>query len=162
MEMNQLRTQIRAMLNRCADGRAPALRRSRRPEFLYAADLPLSSSPEAVDRFLSLAREEGWKTETADGWVYLDRPVIRPPENGFSGPYGPEAACCLSLIRRHGKKAEDPEHSAEGSLVKAGEEGSREYERVCGILHAQWAEALRNGEMIPDVDPGFFGEESEC
>ena len=44
-------------------------------------------------------------------------------------------------------------------LLKAGEEGPEAYERACGILHREWAAALRKGESLPDLTENCFGEE---
>ncbi len=160
--MNQLRHEIRELLDRVPAERPPALRRSRQPDALYSTDLPMAASAESAAVFLSEAEKAGWSARASGGWIELDRPVPRPPEGGFSGPFGPEAACCLSLLRRHGQRIPDPERRTERMLVKAGEEGSDAYERACKTIHAEWAVLLRKGRMIPDMDPGFFGEGTIC
>ena len=100
--MNKLRLEIRKLLE---DGetllRPPALRRSLRGDMLYATDLPCVADAEQTARFRRRAEEAGWRTESAEGWILLDRIPEFPPAGGFRGPFGPEAQCCASLLRRH-------------------------------------------------------------
>lgn len=142
----------------CTDSIRPAaLRRCRQEDWLYATDLPQAASGEAVDAFLRTAESNGWRTRKETGWILLDRIPEIPPEGFFSGPFGPEARCCLSLLRRHPDRKGNADHEVR-MLLKAGEEGPDAYERACGILHREWASALRKGENLPGMATLYFGE----
>ena len=137
--------------------RPAALRRCRQEDWLYATDLLQAASGEAVDAFLRTAESNGWRTRKETGWILLDRIPEIPPEGFFSGPFGPEARCCLSLLRRHPDRKGNADHEVR-MLLKAGEEGPDAYERACGILHREWASALRKGENLPGMATLYFGE----
>ena len=142
----------------CTDSIRPAaLRRCRQEDWLYATDLLQAASGEAVDAFLRTAESNGWRTRKETGWILLDRIPEIPPEGFFSGPFGPEARCCLSLLRRHPDRKGNADHEVR-MLLKAGEEGPDAYERACGILHREWASALRKGENLPGMATLYFGE----
>ena len=137
--------------------RPAALRRCRQEDWLYATDLLQAASGEAVDAFLRTAESNGWRTRKETGWILLDKIPEIPPEGFFSGPFGPEARCCLSLLRRHPDRKGNADHEVR-MLLKAGEEGPDAYERACGILHREWASALRKGENLPGMATLYFGE----
>ncbi len=167
--MNAWRMELKALLEAAGACRPPALRRSRREDTLYATDLPGLVSPEAAVRFLKRAAESGWQGQSAAGWLHLSRRAEHPPEGRFAGPSGNEAACCLSLLERHGAG-----HRKDGSLlraeaggeetllafllIKAGEEGPEAYEKACARLHGDWAERLRRKQALPAPDPAWFGK----
>ena len=155
--MNSLRQEIRTILDGTGSVRPAALRRCAREDWLYATDLPQAASEEETDAFLRTAEGIGWKTRKEAGWILLDRIPETPPEGFFSGPFGPEARCCLSLLRRHPDRKGSADHVIR-ILLKAGEEGADAYERACGILHREWAAALRMGEILPGVATIYFGE----
>ncbi len=159
--MNKLRREIQEMLRNVPCWRPAALRRSQREEFLYATDLPGAADTKAVELFLQTAAANGWRTETAAGWIQLDRECSEPPDGGEPGQTGPEAHCCASLLRRHpGSGRSERERRM---LIKAGEEGPEAYEKVCAQLHREWAEAMRKGEPLPDISLRFFeGGEQTC
>ena len=156
--MNNLRKEILGLLEGTAGSRPAALRRSRREDFLYATDLPATASPEAVNDFRRKAENMGWRTEEADGWIQLDRIPAEMPAAVFPGTSGPEARCCAGILRRHPGKRRNGDREKR-MLLKAGEEGPEAYERACGILHREWAAALRKGESLPDLTEKCFGEE---
>ena len=157
--MNELRLEIRKLLE---DGetllRPPALRRSLRGDMLYATDLPCVADAEQTAQFLRRAEEAGWRTESAEGWILLDRIPEFPPAGGFRGPFGPEAQCCASLLRRHPDRETAKGTDERRILSKAGEEGPEAYERACGLLHREWAALLREGERLPNINQLFFEE----
>ena len=154
--MNRLREEIRGLLSGADSARPAALRRSLREDFLYATDLPGTASGETVADFRQKAEEAGWRTVEADGWILLDRIPLHNADS-FRGPFGPEARCCASLLQRHPGKRKDGDREKR-MLLKAGEESPDAYERVCGILHREWAAALRKGETLPDLTEDYFGE----
>ena len=158
--MNKLREEIRSLLSAADCVRPAALRRSLRDDYLYATDLPQAASAETVAEFRHRAEEAGWRTEESEGWIQLDMIARTDPADVFSGPFGPEAWCCASILRRH------PGNRRKGArekrmLLKAGEESPETYERVCGILHREWAAALRKGEALPDLTEEYFQEGTE-
>ena len=155
--MNRLRREIRTLLDSAESDRPAALRRSRLEDWLYATDLPQAAQRKAVADFLRTAAETGWKTDERAGWILLDRTPEKPPEDGFRGPFGPEAACCANLLQRHPGKRKNGDREAR-ILLKAGEEGPDAYERACGSLHREWAAALRKGEALPDLAAEYFRE----
>ena len=158
--MNRLRKEIRNLLADTETERMPALRRSLREDFLYATDLPQAADEAAAAGFCSRAREAGWRTEEADGWIQLVKPGASPRDTGFAGPYGTEAACCASLLRRHtgGRRNGEKEMRL---LAKAGEESAEAFEKVCRLLHREWAAALRTRESLPEIPAELFEEERE-
>ena len=153
---NALRTELNTLLAAPEDGRSPALRRSRSAEWLYASDLPTlygGSMPEALKEGLAKA---GWETAARDGWLELRKAAPEPPEGWYSGPFGPEAACCLSLLDRHRTFGGGAE-TVQRALIKAGEASGDAYEEACAELHRDWAERLRRGEALPAVSRRYFG-----
>ena len=162
--MNTWRKELRTMLDRMGTSRPPALRRSDRPETLYATDLPLCSDAAQCNEFCRQAAAMGWQCEEEKGWLLLSRSVQNPPEGWFGGPFGTEAGSCCSLLRRadEKKEQENPNRKRMDAflLIKAGEEGPEAYEQACRKLHLDWAERLRKKEALPRLDPRFFGEET--
>ena len=181
--MNEWRADIRRMLDRAETVRPPALRRSRREDFLYATDLPGLADRETVEGFCAAAGEKGWKWDILNGWLELTREVREPPKGWTDTELPEETACCASLLERHpakgqGRTAEreagtaaereagtdDPDGGFPGAdaqaagiaLVKAGEEGAKALRQVCARLHRDWAARLRKGEPLPRIDSGFF------
>ena len=141
--------------------RPAILRRCKNEEFLYATDLPMAAEQKDVMLFVRKAENIGWRSEIQAGWILLDRIPAEPPENGFSGPYGPESKCCASILRRHSGQHKRDGTREKRMLIKAGEDNPDIYERTCAILHREWAEALRQGVDLPGLPVTFFGEEEE-
>lgn len=156
MVRNALRRELAALLAAPEGSRQPALRRSRLAGWLYATDLPVLYGGAVPDSMAESLKAAGWETDTENGWMQLRKPAPEPPDGWFNGPFGPEAACCLSLLARHNPGAGDPEPAAR-SLIKAGEEGPDAYEAACAALHRDWAERLRQGEPLPAVSRRYFG-----
>ena len=159
--MNELRTELKELLDTARSVRPPALRRSLRDDALYATDLPAAAEAETVEAFLRAAGNVGWTARQEAGWIELDKAVRRQPAGGFRGPYGPEAACLLHLLRRHrpavpSPEAEEAAAAAARRLIKAGEAGPEAYEKACAQLHTEWAVRLRTGVLLPDLDDSFF------
>ena len=159
--MNKWRQEIREMLSETESIRPAALRRSMLDRFLYATDLPGIASREAVAAFRLKAENAGWTTEENEGWIQLDRiPKTQNEEPMFSGPFGPEAHCCFILLRCHPDRKKNGDREKR-ILLKAGEQGTKAYEKACRNLHCEWAAALRNGESLPDLSTQYFGEEED-
>ncbi len=156
--MNALRQEMAQMLGETACRRPPALRRSLKDEWLYATDLPLAAGEEEAAAFRKRAEERGWLTGRDGAWIQMTRESPEPPENGFDGPYGREAVCCASLLRRHTPVADGTEERRiRTMLIKAGEEGAEAYEQACGRVHREWAVRLRKKKALPKVSIRFFG-----
>lgn len=156
--MNTWRQELAALLREAPCRRPAALRRSLREDWLYATDLPAVTDAPALAAFREQAGKRGWRLEEQQGWLLLKQTVPGAPGNGYSGPFGPEAGSCLSLMRRHPDSG-DTETAAERAvilLVKAGEEGPEAYETACAALHREWAERLRKGESLPSLEESFF------
>ena len=156
--MNPYREELRSMLA-CLETQRPAvLRRSRSEQWMYATDLPLIATGDALESFSRQARQAGWTTGTDGGWLQLDRPVREPLPGVIPKEWKscPEAACCRSLLERHREHLTVSDGQAERMLIKAGEEGPDAYEEACRKLHSRWAEALRTHHGIPDVHMSFF------
>ena len=100
--------------------------------------------------------EDGRETAVTDAWIQLRCPLPPWPEGAFAGPFGPEAACCLSLLsRRPQGTARDA--GVEFRLLKAGEKGASAYEAACRQLHRDWARRLARGQTLPRISLRYFG-----
>lgn len=158
MRHNALRRELAEILTEFPLPRKPAIRRSLTDEWLYAADLPGYCGDETVRMAEARLRAAGWTCERTDGWLMLMKPSCAPPEDWFEGPFGPQAASCASLLRRHPARDTGAGERAQHILIRAGEEGAAAYEEACAQLHAEWAERLRKGKNLPGISPRYFGE----
>ncbi len=157
MRINALRQELTETLGKAAALRPPALRRSLEEAWLYATDLP-GLCPEAeLEKTIRQLTDAGWESRREDEWLQLRKPCPVPPEDWYGGNFGPEAACCLSLLRRHPERMTAPAGEEAYSLIKAGEKGGAAYEQCCGKLHGMLAESLRLGTAFPDLSPRYFG-----
>ena len=176
--MNEFRQELSELLAEVPCRRPPALRRSLKSEWLYATDLFQAADPDSAAVFLKRAAELGWHAEQDGSWLQLKRSFTEPPEHGFEGPFGAEAVCCASLLRRHletkkekmrteeapqwimedTSEAEKAAETVRILLVKAGEQGPEAYEQACGGLHREWAQRLRKKQTLPPVSLRFFCE----
>ena len=161
--MNELRRELHALLLTVQTGRPPAVRRSRREEWLYATDLPQTADPSATACFAEAARKAGWRVCAEAEWLLLDKYTSVPPTPWISDETGPEARCCLSLLRRHTDRLTPSDGTAERALIKAAEAGPGKFGEACRKIHEQWAERMRRGQSIPDIHPDFFrGGKERC
>ena len=156
MQMNSLRTELNILLAELKTKRPPALRRSRQEEWLYNTDLPGLCKEEELKRGLRILEEAGWETSTDREWLHVRKAAEEPPDGWYNGDFGPEAACCLSLLDRHKTNGENGE-AVQRMLIKAGEEGGKAYESACALLHSLWAEKLRKKDRLPAVSRKYFG-----
>ena len=136
--------------------RRPVLRRSLSEDWLYSTDLPCVSDKENLTLFLQAIRNAGWEYTEEKGWILMRKPAGEPPEGWYDGPFGPETACCLSLLDRHENQAASETETVQRILIKAGEEGERKYEAACACIHRDWAERLRRGEPLPTINRMYF------
>ena len=157
--MNELRKALLAMLSGTPSKRPAALRRSLQEDWLYATDLPQIADRETAEAFRRKAESAGWRTEADSGWILMDLVPDIPPAGGFTGPYGPEAGSCASLLQRHPERKKRNAQRERRMLLKAGEEGQEAFERCCAMLHREWAENLRRGEALPDLDINWLKED---
>ena len=158
---NALRKELMTIITDRNPERLPALRRSRKNEWLYATDIPELLTEEGKDRLAEALKESGWEYTEDGGWLLLRKPAEEPPEGWYRGAFGTEAACCRSLLKRHPGKPGKPAEAAQRALIKAGEEGETAYEEACRILHRKWAESLRKRDSLPALSVKYFGEERE-
>ncbi len=154
--MNAWRLEIKEWLEEAGAPRPPALRRSLREDFLYATDLPKLLPREELERFEQRAEAAGWTWREEGDWLELTRGGEAPPAGWYGGPFGGEAACCLSLLERQGG-GKGTDDRAVLKLIKAGEEGPEACEKVWREIHLNWAERLREGKELPQMDPAWFG-----
>ena len=160
--MNKLRQEIRDLLSSAESIRPAALRRSLMKDFLYATDLPKAASEEAVACFRRKAEEAGWRTEETDSWIQLDRIPEAVPSGLLPENPGMEAVSCLSLLERHPDIRRNCSREKR-MLLKAADKSPEEYERICGLLHREWAAALREKEKLPDLPAEYFtGGSNKC
>jgi hypothetical protein len=155
MQINTLRKELTRLLSERPLSRMPSVRRSRSEEWLYASDFPGLCTAEEQEKIADRLREYGWETAVTEGWALLRKPAEEPPEGWYSDGFGPEAACCLSLLDRHAERGNSAE-AAQRMLIKAGEEGGKAYETACAALHREWAERLRKREPLPAVSRRYF------
>ena len=158
MRINGLRKELSALLALSGAQRKPALRRSLREDWLYATDLPGLCSGDIPEELRERLDAAGWENFLDGDWLQLRKPAADPPEDWYEGAFGPEAACCLSLLKRHAGSAGGNPETAQRALIKAGEEGGEAYEAACAGLHRKWAERLRRGEPLPALSRRYFGE----
>ncbi len=156
MRMNALRKELQELIRIPQTTRPPVLRRSLQEDWLYSTDLPSVSDSENLTLFLEAIRNKGWEYTEEKGWILTRKPAEEPPEGWYDGLLGPEAACCLSLLERHEKQATDEPEAIQRTLIKAGEEGEKKYEEVCAGIHRNWAERLRRGEPLPEINRAYF------
>ena len=161
IQLNALRQELQVLMKKTQTERPPALRRSFHPEWLYATDIPIVCSRTETDLFLELLRETGWEYTEDGRWILMRKTAEEPPENWYTGPFGSEAGCCLSLLKRHPERMTDAPEAAQRMLIRAGEEGRRRYEAVCTELHREWAERLRMGKALPALSLYYFSERKE-
>ena len=157
MRINALRRELTETIGKACAQRPPALRRSREEEWLYATDLPGLCPEEQLEHTVRKLTEKGWESRPEGGWLLLRKLCPVPPEDWYGGSFGPEAACCLSLLRRHPERMTAPAGAEAYALIKAGEEGAAAYEQCCGKLHGMLAERLRQGTAFPGLSPRYFG-----
>ena len=155
--MNVWRKELSDILRGLPCIRTAALRRSLTDEWLYATDLPSVCDRKTLSEGICRMKAAGWETVEENGWLMLNKPRKEPPDGWFDGLFGKEAACCLSLIKRHPSMRENSTNATERLFIKAGEEGPDAYEAACRKLHQEWAEALREKRSIPQTAPAFFG-----
>ena len=156
MRMNALRKELQELMKIPQTTRKPVLRRSLPEDWLYSTDLPSVSDTGNLTLFLEGIRNKGWEHREEKGWILMRKKAGDPPEGWYDGQFGPEAACCLSLLDRHEKQATDGPEAVQRMLIKAGEEGEKKYEEACAGLHRNWAERLRRGEPLPDINRKYF------
>lgn len=161
MRVNALRKELQTLMQMTRSTRPPVLRRSLREEWLYATDLPGVCNREEKDLFLGRLMETGWEYTEEGQWLLMRKPAEEPPEDWYQGPAGTEAACCLSLLKRHPDRMTDAPEAAQRLLIKAGEEGAKHYEAACEALHRDWAARLRQGEALPALNLSYFSGRKE-
>ena len=137
--------------------RPPAIRRSRRSEWLYTTDIPMLLSTKEMEELQTGLIRSKWEYEKNCDWILLRKEATEPPKDWYDGGFGPEAACCLSLLGRHPSSPEYNAGAAQRMLIKAGEEGEKAYESACALIHSLWAEKLRKNERLPAVSRKYFG-----
>ena len=157
MLRNGLRKELEVLLASSSGSRKPVLRRSYEKAWLYATDLPEvldGSIPETLGEALNSAK---WEYLQEGSWIMLRTASPEPPENWYGGAFGPEAACCRSLLERNSDLSDALPDDTERILIKAGEEGEAAYEAACACLHREWAERLRLRESLPAISCRYFG-----
>ena len=123
--------------------------------------LPVLLSRSDLDHFLADLAAAGWEYREEQDWILLRKSADDPPKEWFTGSFGPEAACCGSLLKRHTGLPQDAPEAAQRMLIKAGEEGEKAYEAVCASLHRDWAGRLRQGKPLPALSLKYFGFKEE-
>lgn len=157
MQINGFRKELTAIPALQETTRPAVLRRSRPEEWIYATDAPLLLSEEARNRLAHELTAAGWEYTEKDGWFFLRKQASEPPEAWYNGSFGPEAACCFSILSRHPHMMTAESAAIQRRLIKAGEEGEKAYEKVCAALHHEWAERLRQKKMLPALSLKYFG-----
>lgn len=158
MQINALRRELTALLAAGNPKRTPALRRCSREAWLYATDASLLVQDGEKDVLEKTLTAAGWEFTEEKGWTLLRKNAAEPPEEWYSGAFGPEAACCASLLDRHAGGDFDAAGEVQRMLIKAGEKGEKAYEDACRHLHREWAGRLRRGEPLPAVSRRYFGK----
>lgn len=144
--LKAMRHEVQEAMAGYAVKRTPTVRRSDREDMLLACDLPSVASETDVQAFTAAMEAAGWTVERVVMWLLLDKTVPMPVPDSSVRAEG-QAACCISLLERHPSAVND--ERAIRAVVKAGEKGMHELQRVCLRLHAEWAEKLARGELLP-------------
>lgn len=153
--MNKLRQEILEILSMTEADRPAALRRSRLEEFLYTTDLPQVASEDTIDVFCREAEKNGWRTKITGSWIQLDRLPDTVIPDFLPDRTCREAECCASLLQRNSGRRRNGDREKR-MLLKAAEEGPEAFGKVCGILHGEFAAALRKKEALPDIPAEYF------
>ena len=156
MKINALRKELKRLLEPENGRRRPAIRRSFREDWIYAADLPEFIPGGELEAVCRKLQEAGWECLAEDGWLQLRKPADEPPEDWLDGPLGPEAACCRSLLIRHSERLREKDWKTVCSLIRAAEEGQEAYEAACRQIHHGWAERLRKKQRLPEISLSYF------
>ena len=160
MIINQLRKELTELFVAADhEERKPALRRSLREEWLYAADLPAYMDESALENISGRLSRIGWESMLDGAWLQLRKAIKEPPSGWHTGGSGTEAACCLSLLIRHPDRIHETEQKAEYLLIKGREQGENAFEDACRRLHHEWAVRLRKGSRLPDINIRFFTDQ---
>ena len=144
--LTALRAEIQAALEEIPASRKPALRRSDDPDALLATDLPQVAGSADVARWKARLAKDGWRAWEKGGWLLLDADVPAPAYR-LPGDRRGELGCCVSMLLRHPEGGAD--RRAVRAVVKAAESGRPALEKLCGLLHAEWAQALREHRNLP-------------
>lgn len=141
-----LREQVQSVLYAVPAQRKPALRRSDKPDALFATDLPLVAEADIVRAFMADMELRGWTVRERNSWLMLDASV---PVPGYEIPaeLAGECGCCISLLLRHQDHA--PATDFIRAVVKAVDAGKQPFEHLCGQLHGEFAARLRRHEVLP-------------
>ncbi len=153
-EKNALRMELEALTKACMTFRPATVRRSLKDHMLYATDLPCLLTDCELTEWIRMASGNGWRSEQDRDWLLLDHDIPDALPGKFRGPFGNEAGCCASLLRRQCGTGNG--NDVKRRLVKAGEEGAEAYEQICRELHEEWAARLRKGEPLPAVPTDWF------
>ncbi len=144
--MAALRREAEGILLAAEPARRPALRRVAQEDWLLATDLPQLAPPEALQRVRDRLESLGWRVCVSGGWLLMDALPPAPAE-ADPPPLAGEAACAVSVLRRH--PCEEMDFAALRGLLKASEGGLPQVEKCCARLHRQLAERLRRGIALP-------------
>ena len=156
MIRNAFRKELAEILTAWQADRMPVIRRSLADAWLYATDLPGLYNGEIPTALTAELISAGWEYTQDGNWLLLRKKAKEPPEDWYAGPFGQEAASCLSLLERHSAGNNVPSEAEQRILIKAGEEGKTAYENACGALHQDWAERLREGRSLPALSRRYF------
>ncbi|MBQ9252888.1 MAG: hypothetical protein IJ188_09665 [Clostridia bacterium] len=139
--VNPWRRELNLLLSSLPARRKPALRRSLRPDFLFAVDLPACVEAPVCEQFLLAAAAAGWQGTEIQGWINLCRGDGALPEGLFPPDMIGEAGCLRSLMDRHTFLR--PTEVQWIAMIKAREEGPAAWEQACRLIHQDWARRLR-------------------
>lgn len=154
--ISTLRRELRRLLDAPEARRTPSIRRSRLDGWMYATDVLVLTDGQDREKLLSGLSSAGWEIREEGGWINLRKALSEPPRDWYDGVFGPEAACCLSLLKRHPESMREPSAETVSLLVRAAEEGPEAYETACREIHGRLAERLRKGQPFPNLSEAFF------
>ena len=144
---NPWRLELRSLLDAAAAARQPALRRSRKADWLFCTDLPLCAPAEAVEAFLARSEALGWECLSEEGWLNLrQRDSLFPDRWWDTAARDGEAACLRGLISRHPELF--PSRAQACQILKAWEEGPDRFMAACLSVHRDFALRLREGRKL--------------
>lgn len=149
--LTALRQQLQQLLLHTPASRRPALRRSDRPDALFATDLPLLTEEDDLTASIAVAVQSDWRIGfLPNGWMTLDHDIPAPPLT-IPPISQNEAGCCLSLLLQHPGGTVEKEYIR--AIAKAADIGPVEVEKLCRIWHGDFSARLRQHQTLPDVLP---------
>ena len=156
--MEQLKHELRGLLEACMPHARYTLRRSRDEGSLYAVAFAPDVPEMLTARFTEAARKAGWICTPGNGWLLMDHavPVPEPCTCVLTG----ERRCLQKIMDTHACTA--PGMDTLRRVQRAWDAGATSAERLCLELHHECAARMRRHEKPEDLRPWLGALEKCC